>query len=201
VADEALVEHPLGTHTLLEGGFLRVVRDTVRLPDGRTATREYVHHGGAVAVIPVLDDGRAVLVRQWRHPLARVLLEWPAGKLDAGESPLACGVRELAEETGCTARRWARAGVIHNAAAYSSEGIHLYLATGLARGPQRLDDGEFVQVVHHTEAELEAMAIAGTLTDVKTLIGMQWWRRWREGTWSPDWTTPDGRVLPPEAPA
>ena len=105
--DEHLIEHRTGGQTLLSGGFLEVRRDTVRLPDGTPATREFIQHGGAVAVVPLLDDGRVVLVRQYRYPLAKVLLELPAGKRDAGETTLQCAMRELAEETGYTAREWA----------------------------------------------------------------------------------------------
>ena len=100
--DEHLIEHRTGGQTLLSGGFLEVRRDTVRLPDGTPATREFIQHGGAVAVVPLLDDGRVVLVRQYRYPLAKVLLELPAGKRDAGETTLQCAMRELAEETGYT---------------------------------------------------------------------------------------------------
>ena len=121
--DAHLIEQRLGGRVLLEGGFLKVHRDDVRLPDGSAATREYIRHGGAVAVVPLLDEGpdpRLVLVRQFRHPVAKVLLEIPAGKLEPGEAQLACAVRELAEETGYAAAEWAFGGEIHNAAAYNS---------------------------------------------------------------------------------
>ena len=104
-ADPHLVERRVGGTTLVSGGFLDVRRDDVLLPDGSQATREYIEHPGAVVVVPMLDDGRLVLVRQYRYPVAKVLLELPAGKLDAGEAPLACAMRELDEETGYTARR------------------------------------------------------------------------------------------------
>jgi ADP-ribose pyrophosphatase len=185
--DLHLRELRLGGEVLKDGGFLELRRDLVRLPDGGEATREYILHGGAVAVIPLLDDGRIVLVRQFRYPVGRVLLELPAGKLDAGESVLACGQRELLEETGYAAAEWAFAGSIHNAAAYSSESIHLWFARGLQAGPQQLDAGEFVEVVRHTAAELEALALRGELPDVKTLIGLMWLQRWRAGAWPLQW--------------
>jgi ADP-ribose pyrophosphatase len=185
--DEHLREHRLDGEVLKEGGFLELRRDTVSLPDGGSATREYIQHGGAVAVIPLLDDGRIVLVRQFRYPVGKVLLELPAGKLDAGESVLACGQRELLEETGYRAAEWAFAGTIHNAAAYSSESIHLWFARGLRAGPQQLDAGEFVEVVRHTDSELDALAVRGELPDVKTLIGLQWLQRWRAGAWPLQW--------------
>jgi len=186
-ADAHLFEHRIGGTTLLRGGFLEVRRDDVQLPDGRPATREYILHPGAVAVVPILDDGRLVLVRQYRYPVAKVLLEWPAGKRDDGESTLACAMRELREETGYTAREWAYGGEIHNAAAYSSESIWIWFARGLTPGPQQLDSGEFVEMVTLSEAELDAIAARDGLPDVKTLIGLQWLQRWRAGTRALTW--------------
>ena len=189
--DGHLVEEGLGGRVLLGGGFLEVRRDVVRLPDGREATREYVRHPGAVAVVPVLDDGRVVLVRQYRYPVGRVLLEFPAGKLEPGEPTLRCGQRELLEETGYTAREWAYACEIHNAAAYSTESIYLWFARGLVPGPQQLDDGEFVEVCALGVEELDAIAQRGELPDVKTLIGLQWLQRWRAGAWPLAWHAAD----------
>lgn len=185
--DAHLVEHVLDSELRLSGGFLTVVRDRVRLPNGLAATREYVRHPGAVAVVPIRDDGRLVMVRQYRHPIGRVLLEWPAGKLDEGEPVLACAARELREETGYTAREWARAGVFHNACAYSDEGIEIWFARGLAEGEPKLDDGEFVEVRLCEEAEVQALLHAGELTDMKTVLGFLWLQRWRSGGWSLDW--------------
>jgi len=173
-ADAHLRERFVSRQTLLEGGFLTVQRDTVRLPDGSRATRDFIVHGGAVGVIPLLDDGRLVLVRQHRYPIDRLLLEWPAGKLDAGEDSLACAQRELLEETGYTAREWAWAGDFFNAPAYSSERLQLWFARGLSPGPARPDAGEFVETVCVAQAELEALDARGELTDVKTLIGAYW---------------------------
>ena len=189
--DDHLVERRTAGARLLSGGFLQVHRDEVRLPDGSAATREYIQHPGAVAIIPVLDDGRVVLVRQYRYPVAKVLLEFPAGKLEVGEDTLACAQRELAEETGYTATEWAFAGEIHNAAAYSTESIWLWFARGLLPGVQKLDDGEFVEVVRLTEAELDGLAMRGELPDVKTRIGLHWLQRWRAGAWALDWTGAD----------
>jgi ADP-ribose pyrophosphatase len=179
--DPHLIERRLGGTTLVSGGFLELRRDDVLLPDGSHATREFIHHGGAVAVVPLLDDGRLVLVRQYRYPVAKVLLEWPAGKRDPGESTLACAMRELEEETGYTASEWAYGGEIHNAAAYSSESIWIWFARGLVTGPPRLDHGEFVETVTLTEAELAAIDLHDGLPDVKTLIGLHWLQQWRAG--------------------
>ena len=120
----------------------------MRLPDGHTATREYVVHPGAVVVVPLLDDGRVVLERQYRYPVGHVMIEFPAGKLDAGEDPLVCGQRELLEETGYSAREWAHAGAMHLAVAYSTEIIDIWFARGLALGERQLDHGEFLDVIH-----------------------------------------------------
>ncbi|MFM7847089.1 MAG: NUDIX domain-containing protein [Rubrivivax sp.] len=185
-----LLETPQQECTLLQGGFLTVRRDTVGLPDGTSATREFVVHPGAVAVVPLLDDGRVVMVRQFRYPLGQVLLEFPAGKIDPGEPVWDCARRELREETGYTARQWARACRIHNAAAYSTEGIEIWFARGLSAGVQALDAGEFLEVVTRSEDELDRLARAGDLTDVKTLVGLQWLRQWRRGEWALSWTSP-----------
>ena len=179
--DAHLVERRTDGTTLLAGGFLEVRRDNVLLPDGSKATREYVQHPGAVAIIPVLDDGRLVLVRQYRYPLRKVLLEWPAGKLERGEEQLACARRELQEETGFVAREWAYAGEIHNAAAYSSESIWLWFARGLQAGPARPDAGEFVETVTMSLIEVEALEARGGLPDVKTLIGLRWLQQMQAG--------------------
>ena len=169
-----LVEHWLGSQTLLSGGFLEVRRDDVQLPDGSRATREFIQHPGAVAVVPMLDDGSLVLVRQYRYPLAKVLLEFPAGKRDHGESTLACAKRELREETGYTAREWAYGGELHNAAAYSTESIWIWFARGLVAGPRQLDVGEFVETVLMTPQALLALDSEDQLPDAKTLIALHW---------------------------
>lgn len=184
--DPHLVERRLGS-TLLHTGFLELRRDDVRLPDGSSATREYVRHSGAVAVIALLDDGSLVLVRQYRYPVAKVLLELPAGKLDPGESQLACAVRELQEETGYTAAWWAYGGEIHNAAAYSSESIWLWFARGLQAGPPQPDHGEFIETVLLPEEVLQALACGGGLPDVKTQIGAAWLLQWRSGRRGLQW--------------
>ena len=179
--DGHLLEHRLGGTTLLSGGYLEVHRDEVRLPDGSTATREYIRHSGAVAVIPLLDDGRCVLVRQYRYPLAKVLLEWPAGRREVGESTIACATRELFEETGYTAAEWAYGGEIHNAAAYSTESIWIWFARGLVAGEKRPDAGEFVETALMSPDELEALSNADELPDVKTQVGLAWLQRWQAG--------------------
>ena len=186
-ADVHLREEQIATETVFHGRLLDVRRDQVRLPGGDTGTREYIVHPGATMVVPILDDGRLVIERQFRYPLDRVMLEFPAGKLDAGEPSLDCAIRELAEETGYRAAEWAYAGVLHNAIAYSSEAIHIWFARGLRLGAQGLDHGEFLDVDVATLDELLAMARRGELTDAKTLIGLLWLQNWRNGQWPLEW--------------
>lgn len=187
VSDPHLRERPLAGRLVHQGSFLEVREDEVRLPDGGTASREYVVHPGAVAIVPLLDDGRLVLERQYRHPVGRVLLEFPAGKIDAGESTLLCAQRELLEETGYGGGEWARAGLIHVAPAYSTEIIEIWFARNLHAGAQCLDAGEFIELCLLTEAELEQQAARGEITDVKTLIGLMWLQKWRAGLWPLSW--------------
>lgn len=189
-ADAHLVERVLREHTLLRGNFLELRRDEVALPDGRSATREYVLHPGAVVVVPLLDDGRLVMERQFRYPIGRVVLEFPAGKLDAREPALACARRELAEETGYRAREWARAGIMHNAMAYSTEIIEVWFARGLMSGAAQLEPGELLDIRLVSEAELDAVSGRGEVTDAKTLVALLWLQRWRAGVWPLQWFTP-----------
>ena len=185
--DGHLRETLLEGEQVYRGHFLDVRRDRIRLPNGDTAHREYIVHPGAVMVVPLLDDGRLVVERQFRYPLGRVVLEFPAGKLDAGESPLQCAIRELVEETGYRAREWARAGILHNAVAYSTEGIEVWFARGLVAGERRLDAGEFLDVTTTTLRALVDLARRGELTDAKTLIGLNWLQSWHAGQWDVVW--------------
>ncbi|CAN5312933.1 NUDIX hydrolase [soil metagenome] len=186
-ADRHLREDTLSSEQVYRGHFLDVRRDQIRLPDGGTAQREYIVHPGAVMIVPLLDDGRLVVERQWRYPVERVMLEFPAGKIDAGEPPWQCAIRELIEETGYRAAEWARAGILHNAIAYSNEGIEVWFARGLTLGERHLDVGEFVDVSIASAEELDDLARRGELTDAKTLIGMLWLQNWRAGRWPLEW--------------
>ena len=186
-ADAHLLERFVCGERVYHGSFLELQRDILRLPDGSTASREYLLHNGAAAVVPLLDDGRLVMVRQHRYALDRVMLEFPAGKIDAGEDPRVCALRELREESGYTAREIAHAGVLHNAAAYSSERIEIFFARGLAAGTQALDEGELIDVVTMTPEQLDAGVARGEITDAKTLIGLLWLQRWRAGAWPLQW--------------
>lgn len=185
--DSHLHEEAISSETLFQGKFLKAKRDIVRLPDGQTATREYVVHPGAVVVLPMLDDGRVVVERQFRYAVGQVLVEFPAGKLDPAEDPLECGRRELLEETGYVAREWARAGTMHLAVGYSTEIIHIYFARGLVPGTRQLDQGEFLDVFEATLPDLLAWSRDGRLTDAKSLACLLWLQNVTSGAWPLDW--------------
>jgi ADP-ribose pyrophosphatase len=187
--DAHLTETRVASQELLRGHFLHAMRDTVRLPDGKEATREYVIHPGAVMVVAELPDGRLVLERQFRYPVQSVMVEFPAGKLDPGEDSLVCAKRELLEETGYTARQWARAGVLHPVISYSTEFIDIWFARDLTAGQRQLDAGEFLDVFSASADELLQWCRDGRITDAKTLTGVLWLQNLRSGAWSLDWAS------------
>ena len=188
--DSHLTEHTTAREELLKGRFLHVVRDTVRLPDGGSATREYILHPGAVAVVPLTDDGRIVLERQYRHATRKVMIEIPAGKLDAGEGPLVCGQRVLLEETGYVAREWAYAFTMYPTVAYSDEAIHIWFARGLEHRGAQLDQGEFLDVFTATPQEFLEWCRDGRIVDSKTLASAVWIQNVVAGSWKLDWQAP-----------
>ncbi|WP_153102129.1 NUDIX domain-containing protein [Paraburkholderia hayleyella] len=181
--DVTLKETCLDSTTLHQGAFLTLKCDTVRLPDGQSATREYVQHPGAVMVIPLFDDGRVLLESQYRYPVAQVMVEYPAGKLDPNEDVLACARRELLEETGYSAREYFYLTRIHPVISYSTEFIDIYLARGLSAGEQKLDDGEFLELFTASVADVAEWVRCGKITDVKTIIGTFWLEKVLSGEW------------------
>jgi ADP-ribose pyrophosphatase len=170
--DAHLIETRVSSQPVYQGKLLHVRCDSVRLPDGSLATREYIVHPGAVLVVPVLPDGRLVIERQYRYPLQQVFVEFPAGKLDPGETALATGQRELKEEAGYTARDWTRLGVVHPLLSYSTEAIELYLAEGLEHVGAALDAGEFLEVGIMSVGEMLAAVERGEITDAKTVTAL-----------------------------
>ncbi|WP_345248741.1 NUDIX hydrolase [Pigmentiphaga soli] len=166
-----LEETRVSTAVVFPGKLLQVHRDEVRLPDGALAVREYIHHPGASMIVPLLPDGRVVLERQFRYPMHRAFIEFPAGKIDPGEAPLATAQRELLEETGYRAGRWTELTTIHNAIAYADERIVLFLAEDLQAGRHSLDEHEFVETFVASLDDLMTWVAAGEVSDVKTIIG------------------------------
>ncbi len=175
--DDTLRETAIDSDAVFDGVLLHVRRDTVRLPNGHTTTREYVRHPGAALIVPILDDGNLLLERQFRYPNQRVFIEFPAGKLDPGEAPLATAQRELREETGYEASRWHTLGEIHPLPAYSDEIIYLFAAGGLTLHESQRNADEFLELITMTPAEVAAAIDRGDITDAKTLCAFSLWQR------------------------
>lgn len=168
---ENLYEKTKESTDIFEGRILHVKRDTVILPNGNESTREIIRHVGAVCVIPVTDEGNVVIERQFRYPINAVITEIPAGKLDSAlEDRLSAAKRELLEETGITAEEWIDMGIYYPAAAYSDEKITMYLARGLHKGTQKLDDDEFLNIEEVPLKELVDKVMSGEITDGKTQV-------------------------------
>lgn len=167
-----MAEQQIASERVFEGKLVQVRVDRVRLPSGREATREVVEHPGAVAILPVLDDGRLVLVRQYRYAVQRALLEVPAGTLEPGESPEDCAVRELQEEVGLVA------GVVEELARFfvspgwCNEELIVYRATGLRDVGASPAQDEDLEIVHVFPAEVPDLMRRGEIGDAKTLTAV-----------------------------
>ncbi len=171
--EKKIEERILREERVYEGKLVKVNRLDVVLPDGKSAVREAIRHPGASAIVPVDEDGNVTLVRQYRAPIAGVLLEIPAGKLDfRGEDRLEAAKRELREETGLTAENWVHLTDIVTAPGFCDELISIYLATGLSAGEDEPDEDEFLNIVKMPLTELIGMAKRGEITDSKTLAGL-----------------------------
>ena len=166
-----LTEKMVSSQTLYEGKIIKVTLDQARLPDGSLASREVVYHPGGVAVLALDEDKTVYLVRQYRYPIQRLLLELPAGKLDHGseEDVLLGAQRELSEETGLEASEWTYLGHTLASPGFCDEALHMYLARGLTRKPQHLDEDEFLDVVTMPFGQLVEQVMDGTITDGKTV--------------------------------
>lgn len=173
-SEEKLAECTLSSQLVFDGVLLKVHRDLVALPDGSESVREFVRHPGAVIVIAVTDSGSIVVERQFRYPLGRVFIELPAGKLDGNEDPEACARRELMEETGYVASAWRYLGVIHPCIGYADERIEIFLASGLTHVGQKLDPGEFLEVMELPLDVLLEKVKLGEMTDGKSVAALFW---------------------------
>ncbi len=191
MADSHLLETQLSSEQMFKGSLLDARRDLVRLPNGQTATREYIVHPGAVMIVPILRQSATqwdlVMERQYRYPIGQVMIEFPAGKRDPGEDVFTCARRELLEETGYSARQWARAGQLHPVIAYSTEAIDVWFARDLSLGERQLDPGEFLDVFEASSSDLLGWCRDGTVTDAKTLTAALWIEMMRAGQWQLDW--------------
>lgn len=199
VGPTLLVEERLASQEVFKGAFLHAFRDQVLLPSGASAHREYVVHPGAVMVIPLLESAPGqvdlILERQYRYPVGRVMIEFPAGKLDAGEDCFHCAVRELQEETGYRARQWAHVGVMHPVIAYSTEFIDIWFARDLVAGPRNLDEGEFLDVFTASPEQFYSWCRDGQVTDGKTLTAALWLQNTLSGAWPLVWRSHDLGVV------
>lgn len=171
---EHLRERGLTQESVFRGNLLRIRVDTVVLPNGEIANREIIEHPGAAAVVPVTDDDRVLLVRQYRYPIDAVTLELPCGKLDYGEDATECARRELKEETGCEAGELIYLGRTYSSPGCSNEVIHLYAARQFVMGKAGGDADEFIEAEFVPIAEAIAMIHRGEITDGKTIIGLLW---------------------------
>lgn len=165
-------EDKIASEEIYQGKIFTVTRDTVRLENGREASREVVHHHGGAGILALDGEGRLAMVRQFRYAQGREVLEIPAGKLEPGEPPRATALRELGEEVGCRADTLLDFGSIIPTAAYCTETIYLFLATGLHKTGQQLDEDEFLTVSWLPFAEAVELVLAGEITDAKSVAGI-----------------------------
>ena len=171
--DYPLFEKQIESESIYEGKVLHLFRDSVELSDGSRSFREIIRHKGAVCVLPLTDDRKVACVTQYRYAIGRATLELPAGKLDSkGEDPESAARRELREETGYECDKMTYLGAMYGSPAILDEIIHIYLATDLRRGEASPDEGEFVEVSHHTLEELGEMVMKGEIEDAKTQIAV-----------------------------
>lgn len=170
--NENLIEKTVSSEIGYKGNFLTLKKDIALLPNGHEASREYIVHPGASAIVALTDDGNLILEKQYRYPIKAVTLEIPAGKRDGDEDPLICAKREFAEETGYEASSWTKIGAIATTVGFSDEVIHLYLAKGLVEGSQHTDEDEFINLVKIPFDEAVSMIYRGEISDAKTICAI-----------------------------
>ena len=173
-------ERQIEMETVYEGMIVNIRRDVAELQNGARVPREVVEHPGGVGIIPVTHDNKILMVRQYRYPMEEELLEIPAGKLDGGERPLECAIRELSEETGRTAGKYVDLGAIYPSPGFCKETLFLYLALDLTDGDMHLDEGEFLSVEAVGIDELVEMIMLNKLPDAKSVIGVMKAKRYLE---------------------
>ena len=169
-----LTEHTVDSAEVYSGGFIQVRKDTVRLPDGKLSSREYITHPGAVAILALLDNGNLLLERQYRYPARQEFIEIPAGKIDAGEDILLTAQRELLEETGYVASNWTHLTTAWPCIGYANEQIEYFLASGLSFKGAQLEAGEFLEVFELSLADAIDWIRLGKISDSKSIIGLFW---------------------------
>lgn len=176
MTDKPKFETCSDSRVAFSGVFLKIHQDTVALPEGGTAIREYILHPGAVAVVALLPNGKLLLEKQFRYALKREFIEIPAGKIDPGEDPLTTAQRELQEETGYRAAAWRHLGTGHACIGYADEKIEYFLATNLTPGDSQLDEGEYIDLLEMTPQEAIDNVFNGNITDSKSIVGLFWLR-------------------------
>ena len=167
-----LEEKTISSKEIYKGKVVHLFEDSVLLQNDKEATREWIEHPGGVCVLAITDEGKVVMVRQYRYAHKAVFLEIPAGKLEPGEDPKLCGIRELEEETGYVAESFEFFAKMIPTPAYVGEVIHIYIARGLRKTAQRLDPDEFLQVEEIPFDEAVKLALDGEITDAKTLVAL-----------------------------
>lgn len=170
--DKDLIEKTISSKEIFHGKIIKVKLDTIELPNEKQSYREVVEHSGAVAIVPITNHGKVVLVKQFRYPMKEIMLEIPAGKLDNFEAPLDCAVRELEEETGYRAEQMIKITETFTSPGFSNEIVHLFLATGLTQVGQKLDEDEFLFVEEISLTKAVAMVLDGSFKDAKTSLGI-----------------------------
>ncbi len=172
-----LKESTVSSETVYDGTFLDVRKDIVNLPDGNTSTREWINHPGAACIIPIMSDGKLALIKQYRYPVQSTMIELPAGKLDIGEKPEVCAIRELEEEIGYLADKLTFVTKIHPAIGFANEEMWIFLAENLVKSQKNTDHDEFVELMPTPIEDAVRMVWNGAITDVKTIIGVLWAER------------------------
>lgn len=165
-------ERTLHSEPIYRGRLVSLRVDTVELPSGRQTKREIVEHGGCTAIVAIDADGQVLLVRQFRKAVEEALLEIPAGNVESEEEPLDCACRELEEETGFSAEKWRKLGFFYTSPGFCTEGMHVYLATGLRQAKREADEDEIIEVVRVPLSDVAGLIASGEMRDAKSIAGL-----------------------------